>query len=69
MSETPPESFSGTYTLYHKPDGGIHIAYLVDGDEETKHLDLPGALMQAARMAAENGMNPLSLLKMVKNLH
>jgi hypothetical protein len=52
---------SGRFTLYQKPDGGMHLSYLPDGGEP-QEVDLPAALITAGKMAAENGMNPLQML-------
>ena len=52
MPDTP--SISGRYTLYETPDGGYHIAYNRDGDDEIHHIDIPPALVKMAKMAGKN---------------
>jgi hypothetical protein len=56
---------TGKFSLYDTPDGGIHIAYLPDGTEETQHLELPGKAIQLAKMLDSGKMNPLSLMRMM----
>lgn len=59
-----PEPFlKGRFSLYETPDGGMHIAYLADGDTETRHMELPAFLMRNARALAEGKLNPLSFVK------
>lgn len=65
--QEPRELFSGRYTLFENPDGGYHLSYLVDGDDEVKHFELPAAVMAAVKMAAQQGVNPLSLMRMLRN--
>lgn len=47
----------GRYRLYEKPDGGIHLVYLVDGQEDEQHMEIPGAMLRLARMASEGNMS------------
>ena len=47
----------GRYRLYEKPDGGIHLVYLPDGQEDEQHMEIPGAMLRLARMASEGNMS------------
>lgn len=60
--ETAPVPFMrGKFSIYETPDGGLHIAYVLAGDDETKHLALPAAMVKMANMAA-NGTGPLAAM-------
>ena len=53
----------GRYRLYEKPDGGLHLAYKRDDVEELQHMEIPGALINLARMAAEGNISPTQMLR------
>jgi hypothetical protein len=53
----------GRYRLYEKPDGGLHIVYQRDDKDEPDHLELPGAMVNLARMAGEGKMSPGEMLR------
>lgn len=59
----PDPILKGRFNLYETPDGGYHIAYLPDGDDETKHFEIPAMVIRMARMAADGKMNPARMLK------
>lgn len=53
MSEQPPETAPeplarGRFSLYVTPSGGYHIAFVVDGTDETRHIEVPGAAIKMA---------------------
>jgi hypothetical protein len=55
-ASTSPEPFMrGRFSLYQEAGGGVHLAYQVDGEDETRHVPLPAAAMAAARQYAEGG--------------
>lgn len=53
----------GRFTLYETPDGGYHVAYLPDDSTETRHLEIPGALVNLAKMGAEGKLSPLAMAR------
>lgn len=57
----------GRFNLYDTPDGSIHIAYVADGEEETKHFEIPAMLIKLAKAGAEGKMNPLQMVKAMMN--
>jgi hypothetical protein len=65
----PPELLSrGTaWSIYKTPSGGLHIAYLVDGEDGERHLPIPAALVRMAEAAA-TGAGPLGRLKALTGL-
>lgn len=56
---------NGKFSLYETPEGGLHIAYSPDGEEETKHLEIPAMVVRMARMSAEGKLNPLQAFRMM----
>ena len=58
----------GRYRLYEKPDGGLHIVYQRDDTETPDHLELPGAMVNLARMAGEGKLSPGEMLREVMKL-
>lgn len=64
----PQPYMKGIFSLYHTPDGGIHIAYRAEGTEQDEHMQVPGVFMRIIREAAETGTmpNPLTLLRMLR---
>jgi hypothetical protein len=51
----------GTFTVYKTGEGGLHIAYLLDGQEETGHVPIPAGILRMATMAS-GGKGPLGML-------
>lgn len=61
---TPPEPWlKGRFTLYETPDGGTHIAYIADGEDETRHIEIPGFIVKNARDFAAGKLNPFTVIK------
>lgn len=65
IHEVPVPVIKGRFNVYETPGGGYHIAYVRDGEKEIQHIDLPAALMNAARMMSEGKLNPLQAAKML----
>lgn len=59
----PEPILKGRFTLYETPDGGYHVAFLPDGMEETRHLEVPGPLVSLAKMGAEGRLSPLAMAR------
>jgi hypothetical protein len=55
----------GVYSAYETPDGGIHIAFLREGnaEEHTEHMEFPGQLLKLAEMASEGKLTPGQMMK------
>jgi hypothetical protein len=59
---------NGRFTLYETPDGGYHIAYVADGQDDTRHLEIPAFLVRMAKAGAEGRLNPAAAFKeMMRN--
>lgn len=54
----------GIFSIYKTPDGGMHISYRREGDEEDSHLPVPGAMV-AMMMAASEGKGPMGRMKAI----
>lgn len=60
---TPPEPImTGRFNLFETVGGGFHIAYQPDGQEEIQHIEIPAAVIGAAKMAAEGKLNPFKMM-------
>jgi hypothetical protein len=72
MSEqtTPEAIMKGRFNLFQTPDGGFHIAYQKDeeyrgpDEPDIMHIDVPGFVIQGAKMMADGGMSVKDMLKM-----
>lgn len=64
---TPTRVMFGTFSLYEKDDGGLHISYRPDGDTEDKHIDFPGHIVKMAKMAAEGKLNPMQMITRMRS--
>jgi len=60
----PIPIIKGRFNVYETPDGGLHIAYVRDGEEEIQHITLPGMVINAAKMMEAGKLNPMQALKM-----
>jgi hypothetical protein len=58
----------GKYSLFDTPDGGLHIAYTVEGSEETQHIEVPGRIINMAKMLENGNMGPGQAFKMLKTM-
>lgn len=61
LAAEPGKLFKGQFTVYKTPEGGLHIAYRLDGQEEDGHMPIPPALIKIA-LAAGTGKGPLAML-------
>jgi hypothetical protein len=37
----PEPILKGRFAIYETPDGGLHLAYRADGEEEDRHVPIP----------------------------
>lgn len=65
MSIPEPEPLArGRFSVYETPQGGLHLAYRVDGEAEDRHAEIPSAVIKMAKAASNgNAGNPLAMLK------
>jgi hypothetical protein len=61
-SSSPEPSMSGTFALYETPDGGYHLAFRPRGENEDRHIQIPGFMVKMA-WQMQDGDGPASLLK------
>ena len=74
QADPPTPHLKGVFSLYHTPDGGIHIAYRpdpteLDEDPEDQHIQIPAMVVALAQQMQDGKMpNPLQMMKMFRNL-
>jgi hypothetical protein len=56
---------NGKFSLYETPEGGLHVAYVPDGDQddEPKHLEIPAMVVKMAKASAEGKLSPLAMMR------
>lgn len=59
----PEPMIKGRFTVYETPDGGYHIAYVADGQEETRHMEIPAMIIRLAKAGADGKVNPLQMMR------
>jgi hypothetical protein len=68
--EQPKAVMKGRFNLFETPDGGYHIAYQKDeefrseGEPEIMHIEVPGFVINGAKMFADSGANMRDIIKM-----
>jgi hypothetical protein len=68
ITPVPVPRQKGKYNLYDTPDGGIHVAYTVDGSDITEHIEIPGKLLKMAKMMEEGSMSPLKAFSALRSM-
>lgn len=53
---------SGTFALYVKPDGGMHLVYKDANTPDEQHIDVPTVYINMLGQMRETGMNPLQMI-------
>ena len=61
QSAEPGLMTRGRFSIYKTEDGGLHIAYQLDGQAEDGHLPVPGGIVRMA-LAAMTGKGPMAML-------
>lgn len=62
----PVPFLKGTFAIYETPDSGYHIAYKVEGETETQHMEIPGAALKMAK-AMSGVKNPFAMFGAMRN--
>jgi hypothetical protein len=52
-TETPTPFMRGKFAIFETPDGGLHIAYRLEGSGDDKHITLPAAAIRMAEMMGD----------------
>lgn len=79
QTQAPPEQapkpfLKGFFSLYHTPDGGIHISYRpvpteLDREPETQHIQIPAMVVALAQQMQDGKMpGPVQMMKMFRGL-
>lgn len=50
---------AGRFNLFETPQGGFHISYVRDGEEEMRHLEIPPIVAKVMK----GEMNPMTALR------
>jgi len=64
----PDALMNGRFSLYETPEGGFHVAYIADGTEETRHLEIPAMVVKMARLGAEGKLTPMSAMQGLRDM-
>lgn len=65
---SPVPKQKGRYNLFDTPDGGLHIAYTEDGNEEVQHIEVPGNIIRMAKMLDEGKMSPMKAFSALRGM-
>jgi|HubBroStandDraft_2_1064218.scaffolds.fasta_scaffold11571_7 hypothetical protein len=65
---TPVPRQKGRYSLFDTPDGGLHVAYTAEGTDETQHIEIPGRLLQMAKMLEDGKMSPMKAFSALRKM-
>jgi hypothetical protein len=57
----PGKLLAGRFSVYKTDDGGMHLAYRIDGQGEDGHLPVPAAIIKLA-LSAAGGRGPMGML-------
>lgn len=73
MSEIEAVTFprivhEGTYRLWEKADGTLHVAYLRTGNETEDHFEIPGEMLNMAKAASQGKLSPFDMLRSAMKL-
>lgn len=56
---SPEPIMKGRFNLFETPQGGFHISYMRDGEEEMRHLEIPPIVAKVMK----GEMNPMTALR------
>lgn len=46
VEPNPEPILKGRFAIYATPDGGLHLAYRADGDDEDRHVPIPALALK-----------------------
>lgn len=72
MSEQPTEValpepvllLKGKFGIFETPEGGIHLVFKLEGQDEDKHMEFTPFMLKAMQMAFPGKGNPLQMLRL-----
>jgi hypothetical protein len=53
VEPNPEPMLKGRFAIYETPDGGLHLAYRADGEDEDRHVPIPALALKV--MSAKVG--------------
>jgi hypothetical protein len=60
----PTLLLKGAFGIWETPDGGIHLVFKLDGQDEDKHMEFTPFMLKAMQMAFPGKGNPLQMLRL-----
>jgi hypothetical protein len=60
----PELLLKGAFGIFETPDGGIHLTFRIEGQDEDKHMEFSPMMLKAMKMAFPGKGDPLTMLKM-----
>lgn len=68
-ARTPHAALSrGTYAIYEKPSGALHVALLLDGEQVERHHTVPPYVVRGAARMAGIDLKQTSLAQIIAGL-
>lgn len=67
-TNVPKILHQGHYRLYEKPDGTLRIQYRRDDKDEDDFMELPAAMVNLAKAAAEGKMSPVLMMREIMKI-
>jgi hypothetical protein len=64
--ETPQPKLllKGKFGIFETPEGGVHLVFKLEGQEDDKHMEFTPFMLKAMAMAFPGKGNPLDMLRM-----
>lgn len=54
----------GKFGIFETPEGGIHLVFKLEGQDEDKHMEFTPFMLKAMQMAFPGKGNPLQMLRL-----
>lgn len=55
----------GRFAMYETPEGGYHIAYINDGQDDTRHIEIPAFIVRLGQQMSEGKASPVDMVKVL----
>ncbi len=59
----PQLIMNGKFSVYETQEGGLHVAYIPDGDQDARHLEIPALIVKMAKASAEGKLSPMAMVR------
>jgi len=54
----------GKFGIFETPEGGIHLLFRIEGQDEDKHMEFSPMMLKAMKMAFPGKGDPIEMLRM-----